>query len=151
VLFTGHADLNIDAKSRLAIPAKIRAQWSEERDGQAWVLVPWPGGVIRVYTERAFQDLAESRGATLTPESDEAELEAALFGSAERVEPDSAGRITLPKQHLQLTGLSGEVVLVGARNRFEIRDRARWLAEEQERFNSLPALVSRVERQKRDR
>jgi len=54
VLFTGHSLNSIDAKHRLSIPAKVRAQWKEERDGAAWYCVPWPGGILRLYTEAAF-------------------------------------------------------------------------------------------------
>jgi len=149
LLFTGHAELNIDAKGRLAIPAKYRSQWDVEKDGPGWYCVPWPDGSLRVYTEQTFQRLADRDETSLTPDPDVAELEANFFGSAERVEMDSAGRITLPKLHVRLTGLPSEVVVVGARNRMEIRDRESWLRDEQARFNQLPALVTRVESRKR--
>ncbi len=40
--FTGYSEHTIDAKQRLAIPAKYRAQWDDKRDGTAWYGVPWP-------------------------------------------------------------------------------------------------------------
>ena len=146
MIFTGHSEHSIDAKLRLAIPAKYRSQWEAARDGDAWYSVPYPDGVIRVYTASTFERLAGSAPDSLTPDADEAELEAALFGQAERLEMDSAGRITLPRRHLDLVGLSpGEVVVVGARNRLEVRDRAKWRAGEQARFTRLPELVARIE------
>jgi MraZ protein len=146
VLFTGHSEHTIDSKQRLAIPAKYRSQLDPKRDGNAWYSVPYPGGVIRVYTEARFHRLAENAPDSLTPGEEEAELDAALFGAAERLEMDSAGRVTIPRHHLALAGLtSPEVVIVGARNRLEIRDRGKWQAGEQERFARLPALVARVE------
>lgn len=148
MLFTGHAELNIDAKGRLAIPAKYRAQWDQDRDGPSWVCVPWPNSTIRVYPERTFAELADSAEQSLTPDDDVAELEATLFGLAEQITPDSAGRIMLSKEHLRLTGLTGEVVVTGSRNRLEIRDRAAWRDAQQERFASLPKLVERIERRR---
>ncbi|MCC6659345.1 MAG: hypothetical protein IT437_00525 [Phycisphaerales bacterium] len=146
MIFTGHSEHSIDAKLRLAIPAKYRAQWDTKRDGDAWYSVPYPDGVIRVYTASTFERVAANAPDSLTPDADEAELDAALFGQAERLEMDSAGRITLPRRHLDLAGLNtGEVVVVGARNRLEVRDRAKWQAGEQERFARLPALVARIE------
>ncbi len=145
MLFTGHAELTIDAKQRLAIPAKYRAQWDEARDGKAWYCVPWPGGVLRLYTESRFAALAERGEHTLTPGQDEADLEADLYGFAERVEMDSAGRIVIPRAHLELARLCTEVVVIGARNRLEVRDRAAWTATTAERFNKLPTLVARIE------
>jgi division/cell wall cluster transcriptional repressor MraZ len=152
MLFTGHSELTIDAKLRLQIPAKYRNAWDESRDGKAWICVPWPGGIVRLYTEACFEGLA-SQGATggratLTPDQDEADLEADLFALAERIEPDSAGRIALPRQHLELAGLGAggsEVVVIGARNRLEVRDRAVWNQTLSQRFSRLPSLVAKIE------
>lgn len=148
MLFTGHAELTIDPKVRLAIPAKYRSQWSDERDGTAWYSVPWSARQIRLYTERAFEQMAARGTNSLTQDQDEADLDADLFGFAERLEMDSAGRITLPKIQLQMTQLGNDVVMVGARNRLEVRDRAAWTATIPERFARLPSLVSRVESRK---
>lgn len=146
MLFTGHSEHTIDAKLRLAIPAKYRNQLVPERDGQAWFCVPWPGGVLRLYTEKRFEELADQAPQSLMPGEEEADLESRFFGFAERLEMDGQGRIALPKQHLDLAGLSSaEVVIVGARNRLEVRDRAAWQAGQQESFARLPSLVARIE------
>ncbi|MCW5769398.1 MAG: hypothetical protein KIT19_12015 [Phycisphaeraceae bacterium] len=152
MLFTGHSELTIDAKLRLQIPAKYRNAWEESRDGKAWYCVPWPGGIVRLYSEACFEELA-SQGlsgarATLTPDQDVADLEADLFSLAERIEPDSAGRIALPRLHLELAGLGGggiEVVVIGAGNRLEVRDRASWKQTLAQRFARLPSLVAKNE------
>lgn len=145
VLFTGQADVTIDAKQRLAVPAKYRQQLESASQGNAWISVPWPGGLVRLYPEARFAELAGASGGTLTPDRDQAELEAALFGFAERLEMDSAGRVVLPRGHLDMTGLTGEVVVLGVRDRLEVRDRAAWKASGAERFNSLPELVARIQ------
>ena len=146
VLFTGHSEHNIDAKQRLAIPAKYRNQWKESTEGKAWICVPWPGGVLRLYPEKTFETLANARAETLTPASDEADLEADLFGFAERLEMDKSGRISLPKSHLDLVALNSDVVVIGARNRLEVRDRETWLASKADRFARLPSLVEKIEK-----
>lgn len=146
MLFTGHSEHAIDAKLRLAIPSKHRSQVDPERDGAAWYCVPWADGSLRLYTERTFRDLAARMEQTLTPDADRAELDAVLFGLAERLEMDAQSRIVLPKHHLELTRLAAsEVVVIGAGNRLEVRDRAGWLAGQQERFAKLPTLVARIE------
>lgn len=150
MLFTGHSEHTIDAKQRLAIPAKYRNQLKPERDGAAWYCVPWPGGVLRLYTERKFEELADQAPQNLIPGEDEADLESRFFGFAERLEMDGQGRIAIPKLHLDLAGLTNpEVVIVGARNRLEVRDRAAWLAGQQESFAKLPSLVARIEAKRR--
>jgi MraZ protein len=148
-LFTGTYEHTIDAKSRLAIPANIRSQWDPTKDGVAWYAVPWDKGLIRLYTESDFQKRAEAAELTLTPDEDEAELQATLFGLSARIEPDAAGRIRLPEDMLRFTGLSTEVVLVGARDRLEIRDRTEWKATENDRFAQMKGLVNRISAKKR--
>jgi MraZ protein len=144
VPFTGSAEITIDAKQRLAIPAKYRSLLDPEKD-KAWYCVPSPGGLIRLYSETEFNDLAARWHRTLTPTGDQAELEAELFSSAERIEMDSAGRITIPRDMLSLVGLGTDVVVIGALNRLEVRDRAKWIAGRQDRFARLAGLVEKVE------
>lgn len=148
MLFTGYSEHTIDAKGRLSVPAKYRSNWDTERDGTAWYSLPWPGETpkdraLHLYTERGFERLADRWEDTLTPEPGEAELMLSLFSFAERVEQDAQGRIRLPVSQLELTGLSGSVVLVGAKSRIEVRSRDVWLERQTERFAQLPMLAAR--------
>ena len=148
MLFTGQAEASIDAKERLAIPSKYRSQWQAARDGEAWMSVPWPGGILRLYTENRFTELATQVRGTLAPDEDQAALDAALFSAAERLEMDATGRVRIPRHQLELCGLGTEVMVIGARDRLEVRDRAAWKSQEKERFNALPSLVARIEARK---
>ncbi|MEO1129996.1 MAG: hypothetical protein AAFX05_09890 [Planctomycetota bacterium] len=144
MLFTGQYEHTIDSKNRLAIPADIRGRWDATRDGAAWFAVPWVGGVIRLYTEMEFQRRASSGELTLTPDEDEAELQATLFGLSRRLEMDASGRVRLPEEMLELVELEPEIVLIGAGERLEIRDRAQWQASKAERLRKLPELMRRI-------
>ncbi len=144
MLFTGQFEHTIDAKNRLAIPAEIRARWEPRRHGTTWFAVPWTGSVIRLYTETAFGERAGAGELTLTPDEDEAELQATLFGLARQLDVDASGRIRLPEEMLELTGLGAEVVLVGAGDRLEIRDRVSWRESKAQRLAQLPDLMKRI-------
>lgn len=144
MLFTGTSEHTIDSKQRLAIPAKYRNQWSPERDGAAWFCVPWPGVGLRLYTEFEFKRRAEQMPASLHPDEDAAALDADYFGFAERLETDSAGRISLPREHLELADLKTDVVIIGARDRLEVRDRDTWNAGKLERFKNLKDLAKKA-------
>jgi len=150
VLFLGQYEHSFDDKGRIAIPKAIRDAWDVERDGQAWCAVPWVGGIIRLYTEKAFQARAGIGQPSLTPDPDEAELRATLFGLSSRIEPDAAGRIRVPEEMRRLTGLGGEVVLVGAGDWLEIRDRTQWSQSKQQRLQALPEVMARLEQRRRD-
>lgn len=148
MIFTGHYEHAIDDKGRLAIPAEFRSRWDTARDGAAWQAVPWVGGIVRLYTERAFQDRANLGDGTLLPDEDEAEVQATLFGLSKRIEPDSAGRIRIPDDMLSMVGLGRNVVLVGAGDRLEVRDRDAWIASKSERLAQLPELMRRISAKK---
>ncbi|GMV24725.1 MAG: transcriptional regulator MraZ [Phycisphaerae bacterium] len=142
MFFTGSSDITIDSKQRLAIPAKFRSKLDPAKDA-AWFCVPWPGGILRLYPESEFTSLAAGWNRTLIPNSQQAELEAAVFGMAERIEMDSAGRITIPKGLLDMAGLGTEVAVVGAMNRLEVRDRGAWQAGQLDRFSKLQAMAEK--------
>lgn len=145
LLFSGHAEVTIDPKQRLQVPAKYRAIW-EAGSEKAWHVVPWVGGVLRLYPETTFSTLAQGSGRALIPGADEAQLEADFFGMVERIEPDSAGRITLPRWQLDLTQVGTEVVVIGAGNRLEIRSRSSWSPSQPDRLANLAALAEKMAR-----
>lgn len=145
MLFTGQAEHAIDAKLRLSLPKKHRAQWDPQTQGEAWYCVPWPTGILRLYPSKIFQRLAESSAESLTPNEDQGELEATLYGLAEMLTVDAQGRIMLPKEHLDMTELGRSVVVVGVRNRLEVHDLDAWQAERARRFADLPNLVRKVD------
>lgn len=144
MLFTGQSQHTIDAKLRLAIPAKIRSQWKPSRDGEAWYCIPWPTGHLRLYTEAKFKELAERGEDSLTPRKDEASVEAVLYGYAERLEEDKAGRIMIPKQHMELAGIGMDVVLVGAKSRLEVHSQTAWNASAKDNFNRLAEMIEAI-------
>ena len=148
VLFTGQYEHTIDAKNRLAVPADIRARWRPEEQGLGWYAVPATGGVIRLYPERDFEARARTGFLSLTPDEDEVELQATLFGLSERLELDAAGRIRLPDTLLEVTKPPPEVVLIGCGDRLEIRDRAEWKAGRAARVAKMSDLVSRISAKK---
>ena len=144
MLFTGYSENSIDSKGRLAVPFKYRDLWQPDRDGNAWYVLPCSKSFLRLYTENYFQTIGQTTGKpTLLPDRDTADREALLFSSAERIEMDSAGRIMLPKRQLELTGLKNDVAVIGAGNRIEIHDLARWKARIDDPSRSLEELIER--------
>lgn len=144
MLFTGQFEHTIDAKNRLAIPSDIRARWSEKVHGTCWYATPVKPGLIRLYTEKAYEERASATPKTFTPDEDESDLQVSFFAFSERLEIDSAGRVRFPDGLLESVSLTPEVILVGAGDRLEIRDRATWHAERAERLKNLPHLMKKV-------
>lgn len=142
--FIGQAEVTIDKKSRLAVPAKFRSALEAGKLGPAWVSMPRGRGVLWLIPEVSFDDLSTHWGGSLTPDADTEALEKVLFSFSEKVDMDAAGRVTVPRKHLELTGLDGEVAVIGVKSRLEIHDRAAWLEREREELARLPELIAKM-------
>ena len=141
--FTGQAEATIDAKQRLAIPAKFRNRWSPEHDGTTWFCVPWPEtGALRLYTEKMHNDLftAGRRDPSLTPDEDQAELDVILHSVTEQVDVDANNRIRLPAWQVEHLNLPKEVIVLGAGDRLEIRALDDWQSEFKDRLTKMAQL-----------
>jgi len=134
VIFTGHSELTIDAKQRLAVPSKYRAQMEQSGEPGSLFCMPWDGHGLMLFPESVFRELADRQGKRMFPVGDGAELQTDMFGLTERLELDSAGRVTIPKFLTELVGLKGDVVVIGARYRLDVKDRAAWMSGLKDRF-----------------
>lgn len=134
VIFTGHSELTIDAKQRLAVPSKYRAQMEQGGESGALFCMPWDGHGLMLFPESVFKELSDRQGKRMFPVGDGAELQTDMFGLTERLELDSAGRVTIPKFLTELVGLKSDVVVIGARYRLDVKDRAAWMSGLKDRF-----------------
>lgn len=146
MIFTGHAELTIDAKQRLAIPAKHRARHNAERDGAAWYCVPWGREKLMLYTEKRFEEMVEKGEFTLTPDEETSERASNFFGMCERLEPDSAGRIIIPQSHKRIAGIGENVAMIGCGKYLELWNQEAWDRGQEKRFESLKSSVGLANR-----
>ena len=138
-LFFGQSSHVIDVKMRLAIPAKFRNQLDPQLDA-AWISVPWPTGHLRLYTDRDFKEILSPGKRTLLTLEPETTLLRSLFPYIERLEMDSAGRVTFTKEQMEMTGISSNVRVAGMQDFLEVGnvpDKATTLAE----FRGLPDVI----------
>lgn len=140
--FTGRTDLNIDPKGRMQIPAKVVSVLREEGlDAAApWYAVPWPGR-LKLYTKARYDEINAARqagghgGAAPGPKRQAFDL--AFYALAQRIEPDSASRLMLPKEQVKRASLAQAVAVLGVGDHLEVWDRARWDEQEQKLFLSM--------------
>jgi len=130
-VFRGVTHLALDAKGRLAIPAKHRDALakpeSEEQGGL--ILTADPSRCLLLYPRAAWEPI-ESRLMALSAFNAEIRgLQRLIVGHADGVDMDGAGRILVPPALRQYAGLDHRVVLVGQGSKFEVWDETKWLAE----------------------
>ena len=120
--FNGNFEHTLDAKNRLTVPSKFRAQLA----GKVF-LVKGPDRCISVYPEQTYSAMTHAALAGLNPLSPEArELRRFFNAHAEDVELDSAGRVMLPRTHVEHAGIDRQVVIIGAGDSLELWDRETW-------------------------
>lgn len=121
-MFLGSHTLRLDEKGRLALPVRFR-----ELASGGIVLIKGKEHCIYGLTRERVAEVGRQRAATM-PSDNPAQRAVARIGFASMVElePDKAGRITLPAALRDYAGLDRDVVVVGVDTRFEIWDSLAW-------------------------
>lgn len=128
-MFLGEYEHTLDAKGRVAIPARFRAQMD-----RGAVVSRGKGACLSVYTMDRWEEKSNELFADKS--SDELrDLERRIYASANEIELDRQGRMIIPTKLRKQAGLKTEITIAGVRDHFEIWDRATWQAY-QERLES---------------
>lgn len=136
-MFLGQYRHSIDAKGRLTVPARFR----ELLDEGAIVTQGFERNLI-VLPEAGFNSMAAQVDKKSLTDPTARDLRRLLYASADRVTPDSNGRILIPGFLRERNALDGEAVLVGVGGHFEI-----WTPEEwDQRMNILQDTEANAER-----
>jgi MraZ protein len=120
-MFLGEFQHSVDAKGRVAIPARFRAKI--ERGA---VLTRGVDACLYVYPMETWEQKARELDAAITDPRQRRLVERRFFGMAFEVELDAQGRIVVPLKFRQYAGLGVEATIVGARDRFELWSTERW-------------------------
>lgn len=126
-MFLGEFLHSVDAKGRVAIPARFRSKI--ERGA---VLTRGVDACLYIYPMEVWEQKARELDAANINPRQRRMIERRFFGMAFELELDAQGRIVVPVKLRQYAGLNGEAVVVGARERFEIWSSANWQAYTEE-------------------
>lgn len=129
-MFQGAAQLNLDGKGRLAIPAKYREMLSAACAGNL-VLTVDADGCLLLYPEPEWLPIRDklNKLSSFNPRS--RALQRLLVGHAEDVMMDGAGRVLISPVLRSYAALDKSVMLIGQGNKFELWDEVKWQAQQQ--------------------
>jgi MraZ protein len=134
-VFRGVSQLALDAKGRLAIPAKHRdalarrvpaANEADPSAPGAVVITADPSRCLLVYPRAAWEPIQARLMALSSFNPEIRSLQRLIVGFADDVELDGNGRILVPPALREYASLEHHVVLVGQGNKFELWDAAKW-------------------------
>ncbi len=119
-MFLGEYEHTIDAKGRMAVPAKFRAQMEHGS-----VVSKGMGACLSIYTLERWEQRSNELINGMS--SDELrDFERRIYPSANEIELDAQGRMVIPPKLRAYANLGNEVTIAGVRDHFEVWDRATW-------------------------
>jgi MraZ protein len=124
-VYAGEFRHSVDAKHRVTIPSRWRAE-----EGEEFFAVPDPAGnFLMVLPPREFDRVKTDleANASVSP-ADRRKFIRRFYALAQLVSVDKQGRVLLPEDCCRRLGLEGEVVLIGSHSRMEVWNPQRWAA-----------------------
>ncbi|HOP16625.1 MAG: division/cell wall cluster transcriptional repressor MraZ [Gammaproteobacteria bacterium] len=125
-MFLGVSTLNVDAKGRIAIPAKHRDAFDRACASRVVVTISPKERCLWLYPENEWVELARklSRLPNMNPKNQA--IQRLMLGHASELELDGQGRILISPELRDFAGLGKRVSLVGQVHKFEIWDAESW-------------------------
>ena len=112
-------DSKIDAKGRLVLPARMKANFPEDAGNEVVLRMAFEPCLI-LYPMVEFRKTYQKIAGLNEFNKEHRALQRNFFSSIQSVEIDSNGRILIPKQMLAYAGLEREATVVGTGMRVEI-------------------------------
>ena len=128
LVFQGASALSLDAKGRLAVPARHRDALQALCNGQL-TLTKHPEGCLMVFPRPAWEVFRDKVAALPMSASGWKRI---FLGNAQDVEIDGTSRVLVAPELRAAAGLSKDVMLLGMGSHFELWDAQRYAAHEAE-------------------
>jgi MraZ protein len=149
-MFRGPSKITLDAKGRLAIPARHRDRIISRCDGKLVMTVDWDW--LLLYTLPDWEELEQRLSRIPNLNEKTQQVTHMLLGHAEDVEMDGHGRILVPRLHREYARLDRQVMMIGMGKKFELWDEELWSqqmkawreAPADGRFDKLPEVLEKL-------
>lgn len=124
-MFEGAAALSLDAKGRLAVPARHRDALLAAGEGKL-VLTAHPHRCLLLYPSPAWQPVRDQILKAASLDTQVAAVKRVMVGNARTESLDSAGRLLVAPELREYAQFEKIVYLVGMGSHFEIWSEAGW-------------------------
>lgn len=125
-VFRGVATFNLDAKGRMAIPAKFRKHLDVCCEGRLVVTIDHSDHCLQLYPMPEWEQVEQKLIALPSLNPQVRRLKRMLLGNATECEMDGNGRILLPAKLREFAGLDKSMVMSGQGNKFELWNEQTW-------------------------
>lgn len=128
-MFRGINSINLDAKGRMAMPARYRERLLSHCAGQMVVTIDTNHRCLLLYPLAEWEQIEREIEGLSSFDPMSARVKHLLIGHATDLELDSNGRILLPQELRQYAALDKHICLVGQGKKLEIWDQDAWTAQ----------------------
>ncbi len=135
-MFVGTFEHSLDEKGRVVLPSTFRVELAEKG------FLSQYDRCLGLWTEEGFNTVAERIRDRVREGLLPADALRGFSANAHEVRPDSQGRITIPQRLREFAGLEREAAVIGAYDRIEIWDAARWAEQAPNADDSLVKAVA---------
>ncbi len=141
LMLTGEYEHTLDGKNRLFISNKLRSQIDVEEHGSSFYLVMGANGILCLYPEKYFQQIALAGAPGMAAPDEAVTFERLTFALASKVELDRQGRLLLGEKLRKRARLDNSLTLVGVRDHIEL-----WNSGDWERYleDNLPQFQNQI-------
>lgn len=125
-MFRGINTINLDAKGRMAMPARYREQLINQCSGQLVVTIDTNHRCLLLYPLAEWEQIERQIESLSSFDPMSQRVKHLLIGHANDLELDSNGRILLPQELRQYAQLEKHVSLIGQGKKLEIWSQDSW-------------------------
>ena len=125
-MFRGANSINLDAKGRIAIPARYRDRLREVCDGQVVITIDLDESCLTLFPMPHWEQLERQLQGLSNTNRVHQSIKRLLLGHATECDVDKNGRVLLPAVLREHAGLDKHVLLAGMGKTFQIWDEAQW-------------------------
>lgn len=131
-MFRGVQHINMDAKGRMAVPARQREPLLEQCAGEIVATIDTQNTCLFIYPLPAWERIEQDLQSRPSLNPDVKRFQRLILGYATDLQLDSNGRMLLPPALREYARLEKKLVLVGQGNKLELWSEDLWLAERDE-------------------
>jgi len=125
-VFRGINTINLDAKGRMAMPARYREQLLSHCSGHLVVTIDTNHRCLLLYPVSEWEQIERQIESLSSFDPMSQRVKHLLIGHANDLELDGSGRILLPQELRQYAQLEKHVCLIGQGKKLEIWDQETW-------------------------
>lgn len=155
LMLTGEYEHSVDEKNRLFVSNKLRSQIDVEQYGGNFYLATGPNGILCLYPEKYFQQIALVGAPGMGAPDESVAFERLSFALASKADLDRQGRLLINDKLRRRAKLGTELTLVGVRDHIELWNTEDWESYLEDNLNqyhsqTAQARQAQLQRQSRD-